>query len=58
MKFANAETSSRTAELGVELGLDASSGYPVPLRFRQLAGRPRPADLRPAADDPDQTVGW
>jgi len=40
MKFAKAETSSRTAAFVVCVGLEASSGYPVPVRFRQLAGSP------------------
>src|ERR1700728_2698474 len=40
MKLANAETSSRTAAFGVVVGLDLSSGYPCPPRFRQFAGSP------------------
>src|SRR5579864_9434589 len=36
MKLAKAETSSRTAAFDVWVGLDVSSGYPPPLRFRQF----------------------
>src|SRR5215475_13304387 len=41
MKLANAETSSITAGAGVWCGFDASSGYPLPPRPKQLAGRPK-----------------
>jgi hypothetical protein len=42
MKLANAETSSRTAAFGGNFGLEVSSGYPLPNRFKQLAGSPVP----------------
>src|ERR1700722_12048678 len=42
MKLANAETSSRTAAFGVDVGLEVSSGYPFPPRFRQVVGSPVP----------------
>ena len=50
MKLANAETSSRTAACGVSVGLDVSSGYPVPVRFRQFDGSPvRPLPPLPSS---------
>src|ERR1700694_976253 len=42
MKLATAQASSNTAAFDGWPGLEGSSGHPLPLRFRQLAGSPRP----------------